>query len=214
MSGTADEPLEPRWRRLDPDARREQILAAAQREFAAKPYSLVSTAEIARAAGVARGLLNHYFGTKRDLYLEAVQQSLAVPPSAVMRLSDGSLTDRVDAAVTWYLDSLDASGTTWINIVGSQSVGRDPDLERILLAAENDWVERVLEAIGLADVTEQREELRAMIRAYGQLARTAGREWLVKKHLDRAQVHLLLAQCLLTIVDNVLPATLEGHTFT
>jgi len=200
---------EPRWRRLDPDQRREQILAAAQREFAAKPYSLVSTAGIAREAGVARGLLNHYFGTKRDLYLEAVRQAAAVPPSAVMRLSDGTLPDRVDAAVTWYLDSLAASGATWINVVGSQSVGRDPDLERILLEAENDWVDRVLEAIGLAGVTDHREQLRAMVRAYGQLARTAGREWLVKSHLDREQVHLLLTQCLLTIVDHVLPETLD-----
>jgi AcrR family transcriptional regulator len=54
-----------RRRRLEPDARREQILSVAIRLFGSKPYAEVSTTDVARDAGVARGLVNHYFGTKR-----------------------------------------------------------------------------------------------------------------------------------------------------
>ena len=55
-----------------PDERGRQILAGARRLFGERPYAEVSTTEIARAADIARGLINHYFGTKRDLYLEVV----------------------------------------------------------------------------------------------------------------------------------------------
>ncbi|HZY75057.1 MAG TPA: helix-turn-helix domain-containing protein, partial [Jatrophihabitantaceae bacterium] len=72
----------PRWRRLGPDERREQILDCAVRLFGERPYAAVSTTDIARAAGVARGLLNHYFGTKRDLYLEVVKAMVQMPDVA------------------------------------------------------------------------------------------------------------------------------------
>lgn len=200
---------EPRWRRLGPDQRREEILASAKNLFAERPYGEVSTAEIARAAGVARGLLNHYFGTKRDLYLEVVREAATVPAIAVTQLPDGTLEERIDAAVTWFLDSLAEQGASWISASGAMGVGRDPELEKILLKAENDSVDRVLEAVGLADDTRHRSELRAMIRAYGQLARSAGRDWLLKGVLSRAQAHSLLRHCLLTIVKDVLPDALE-----
>ena len=68
-----------RRRRLSPDQRREQILVAAERLFAERPYVDVSTTELAAAAGVARGLLNHYFGDKRALYLEVVRRAALLP---------------------------------------------------------------------------------------------------------------------------------------
>src|SRR4051794_41427462 len=70
----------PRWTRLEHDERREQILSAARRLFSERPPGSVSTTDIAREAGVARGLLHHYFGTKRDLYLEVMRSVLRYPP--------------------------------------------------------------------------------------------------------------------------------------
>jgi AcrR family transcriptional regulator len=201
---------QPRWRRLGPDQRREEILDCARRLFAERPYAEVSTTEIAREAGIARGLLNHYFGTKRDLYLEVVREAATVPEIAVAQLPEGTLEERIDAAVVWFLDSLEQQGASWISATGAHGLGRDPELEKILLQAENDSVDRVLEAVGLADDTGHRAELRAMIRAYGQLARSAGRDWLLKGILSREQVHSLMRHCLLTIVRDVLPTTIEA----
>ena len=81
----------PRWRRLEPDERKEQIYACAAQLFGERPYSEVSTSDIAAAAGVARGLINHYFGTKRELYLEIIRRALTVPRLAVEILPEGSL---------------------------------------------------------------------------------------------------------------------------
>lgn len=51
------------------DARRSRILEAALEEFAAKGYKKASTNTIVREANVSKGLLFHYFISKKDLYL-------------------------------------------------------------------------------------------------------------------------------------------------
>lgn len=53
---------------VDPE-KRERILAAARKEFAAKGYEGASTNEIVKEAGISKGLLFHYFESKKDLYL-------------------------------------------------------------------------------------------------------------------------------------------------
>ncbi|MET9969370.1 helix-turn-helix domain-containing protein, partial [Streptomyces sp. NPDC006356] len=53
-------------RRMEPDARRAEILGVARRLFGANGYATVSTSDIAAEAGVARALINHYFGGKRS----------------------------------------------------------------------------------------------------------------------------------------------------
>ena len=100
----------PRWRRLGPDQRREQILDCAVRLFGERPYAAVSTTDIARAAGVARGLLNHYFGTKRDLYLEVVRRMVLMPDVSEVLPPGGTLRERVQASVTWFLDTVAEHG--------------------------------------------------------------------------------------------------------
>jgi AcrR family transcriptional regulator len=193
---------EPRWRRLEPDARREQILVCAIRLFGDRPYPEVSTTDIAQEAGVARGLINHYFGTKRDLYLEVVRRMVTIP-SSTPALSPGSLEERIEASVSWFLDRVLRHSKTWLVAVGG--VGHDADVERILADADELAADRVLEFVGLANVHEHREQLRAMIRAYAGMVKAAGREWLMRDHLSRDQVHLLLSQTLLTLVRDTFP---------
>jgi AcrR family transcriptional regulator len=196
----------PRWRRLEPDRRREQILACAIKLFGERPYSAVSTTELAREAGVARGLINHYFGTKRDLYLEVVRQMVMWPENAVRHLPKGSLAERVDGAVSWFLDMVSLHPKTWLAAIGAEGVGDDPEVERILAEADDTAAERVLEAVDLADEVAHREELRAMIRTYGALVKAAAREWLVRETLPREQVQLLLTNTLLSILRETFPA--------
>src|SRR5690348_5061063 len=85
----------PRWQRLDHDERRRQILACARRLFSERNYASVSTADIAGEAGVARGLLHHYFGTKRDLYLEVVRSLMRTPANPVPLQSAGHDLERI-----------------------------------------------------------------------------------------------------------------------
>ncbi|EDL66360.1 TetR/AcrR family transcriptional regulator [Bacillus sp. SG-1] len=49
--------------------KQDRILNAALKEFAMKGYKNASTNEIVREAGISKGLLFHYFKSKKDLYL-------------------------------------------------------------------------------------------------------------------------------------------------
>lgn len=51
------------------DDRRRRILYAALAEFASRGYEAASTNAIAEAAGVAKGLVFHHFGSKEELFL-------------------------------------------------------------------------------------------------------------------------------------------------
>ena len=124
-------------RRLEPDVRRGQILACAVRLFGERPYAEVSTTDIARAAGVARGLINHYFGTKKDLYLEVIRVMLTIPEVAVQSLPAGDLRTRVDASVSWFLDVVSRHSTSWLAAATAAGTGRDVDVERVLAEAED-----------------------------------------------------------------------------
>ena len=62
---------------MDGDARREQLLAAGLDLFSSTPYDAVSIDDIAAAADSSRGLLYHYFGSKRGFYIEVLEASAA-----------------------------------------------------------------------------------------------------------------------------------------
>ncbi|HEX4108970.1 MAG TPA: helix-turn-helix domain-containing protein [Solirubrobacteraceae bacterium] len=63
---------EPRRRRLPPEERRRRILGAALELFARGGYR-ASMGEVARAAGVTRTVLYHYFPSKSGLFLSVLE---------------------------------------------------------------------------------------------------------------------------------------------
>jgi TetR/AcrR family transcriptional regulator len=60
--------------RRDPDRTRSAILAAAQAEFAAHGLSGARVDAIARRARANKRMIYHYFGSKADLYLAALER--------------------------------------------------------------------------------------------------------------------------------------------
>ncbi len=194
---------QPRWRRLDADERREQILTCAVRLFGQRPYVAVSTSDLAGEAGVTRSLLNHYFGTKRDLYVEVVRRMVQLPQLDAAVAATGPLTERVELSVAWFLDTISEHGSTFVAITGAEGVANDPDIARIIADADDLAARRVLETL---DVDAGDPAQQATIRAYSGLVKAAVREWIRDETLTRAQVQLLLSQALLAIVRDVLPA--------
>lgn len=56
------------------EEKRQRIIEASIEEFG-KGYALASTNEIVRKAGVSKGLLFHYFGSKKNLFLEVFKEA-------------------------------------------------------------------------------------------------------------------------------------------
>lgn len=203
-----------RVRRLEADARRGEILACAIRLFGERPYALVSTTELAEAAGVTRGLIHHYFGTKRGLYLEVVRAMVLVPSMDEAEIpANSSVRVRVERSADWFLDTVAQHGRTYLAVTGPEGIAGDPEVERILATADDLAARKILKVMGLGSKGDEHSPERAALRAYCQLAKGVVREWLRADNLTRDQAHRLLSDTLMTIVESVLPAlpALRAH---
>jgi AcrR family transcriptional regulator len=199
---------EPRWRRLEPDERREQIFLCAARLFGERPYADVSTSDIAAAAGVARGLINHYFGTKRELYLAVIRRAVTMPTPDINGIADGPLAERAHHLVGWFLDMVVRQGNLWL-VATSEGIGRDPEVEGIIVDAERKSADRVLDSFGIPREAPGRHELNALMRSYAGMVKAAGREWLLRDELSRDQVQILLHRLFVALVEEVFPMVLD-----
>lgn len=66
-------------RRRNAAATREAILTSARQAFAQSGYDGAGVREIAAGAGVTAMLVNRYFGSKEQLFAEAISASMATP---------------------------------------------------------------------------------------------------------------------------------------
>jgi AcrR family transcriptional regulator len=193
----------PRWQRLEHDARREQILSCAQRLFSERPAQTVSMTEVAREAGVARGLVNHYFGTKRALELEVVRQMVHVPdPPAPEDIAGRDLREIISAYTDDWLTMVQRNRETWF---AARGAGDDPELRAILDEAREQAAARVVAPILARDADADARVLQPLIRAFSGLAEDATHEWLQRKRLTRAQTHAFLTECLLSLINDIAP---------
>lgn len=199
--------------RLERDQRREQILSHARELFSDRPYAAVSTAEIAEAAGVARGLVNHYFGTKRELYLEVVSD-LAAPemPPLPDPTSHESLEDALEGVIDMWLDETESNRETWLAAIGAGGFGRDPEVELIMDRARETVAQWIMRALGVGGSGPGSTELHGMIRAFTGLAEAASVEWLVHKRLTRAQVRAMLVSAMLGPLREMVPELLQTRS--
>lgn len=190
--------------RLDPDVRRDQILDAAAALFRDSEYSTVPLALVAERAGVTRGLVHHYFGSKRGLYLAVVERSVRVPPE--VRLIppgvSGDLEQIVGACVRSWMHLTRTAGGLWSGL--ADTGGGDPELDEIIDGARDQLVERMIRELPFPESADP-ELLRPVLRSYAALARVASTEWLVRRSLDGRTTEALLRGALLSLVEQVLP---------
>jgi AcrR family transcriptional regulator len=94
-------------RRLDPVARRAQLIALGVEMLATRTLDALSVEDIAKQAGISRGLLFHYFSSKQEFHTEvaraAAQELLdrtapdtTLPPVEALRGAIGAFIDYVE----------------------------------------------------------------------------------------------------------------------
>src|SRR6187551_1895435 len=93
-----------KYSRLDPAQRRDQILDTANALFAERAYDEVSVEDIAGAAGVTRGLVHHYFGGRKDVYIGLLERIGAQREQHLRPPVGRNARARVSDSVTRWLD--------------------------------------------------------------------------------------------------------------
>ena len=187
----------------------EEILDAARRVFLRADFATTSMGEIADEAGVTRGLLNHYFGTKRDLYLARRRR----------RRRDAARDGRHRPSATcrsrrWSTATARTSSTRWSATPscgrcssGPRPIGRDPEVAAVMAAAREEVVERMARNHAGDAVTD---ELRMALRVFQGAAERAAQEWLARGRMNREQTNAILTGLLLTLVRDVAPSIPRG----
>jgi AcrR family transcriptional regulator len=194
--------------RLAPDERRRQILECARQVLEDSPSSELSMDEVAKAAGVTRGLLHHYFGTKRELHVELVREMFrgGQPPVPEYVAGVGP-QERLAESVRRWLEMVQSNSRTWL-VALSAGAARDPEISEIVERVRESAVDNVIAVLGIGPAADAGPEVRGLIRAYGGFAEAATREWLERGRFTAEQMQELLTSSLLALVGDVLPRVL------
>src|SRR5215208_4566712 len=122
----------PRFSRLSPEQRRDQILDAANVLFAERAYDEVSVEDIARAAGVTRGLVHHYFGGRKDVYIGLLERLGAQREDELRPPVGRSARARVADTVSRWLDWTEANRTVYVATIGRGEDIADADVRQVV----------------------------------------------------------------------------------
>ena len=172
--------------------------------FIERGYEAVSTADVARAAGVTTALVHHYFGSKRELYVAVVQWIVetARDVSTGVVKSDEPLQARVESMIDAWLDYLEEDGSAWVAVTAYGEIV-DPEITALAERARQTCAERIVRSY--AEFIPDTPTARFAIRSFIALNEAVSREWLDGK-VSREQAHLLLVETLLHILSDVTPA--------
>lgn len=183
--------------RLDPDARRAQLVALGLRMLSTRPLDKVAIDDIAAEAGISRGLLFHYFPTKRDFHV-AVARAAAADLLARTDIG-GELPpiQRLRANVEAFVDHVTANRDAYIAFIRGSS-GGDPQLLEVYEDTRRAFTDRVLDGLGLTAPYPDR--LRLAVRGWVAFTEEVTVDWLSRGSLDRDEVVDLIDEALLALV--------------
>lgn len=186
--------------RLQIDERRSQLIELGIRLFLKHPYDEISIDDIAEAAHVSKGLLYHYFGSKREFYAEAIRAASielrkltepdpALPPAARLR-----------AAVDAHLNYIQQHGALYTAMYrGAASIA--PEVE-VILEEHRDVVMRwFLKNLG---ISRPRPILRSALRAWIAMVEGASLDWIARREVARDDLRELLVSSYIALLAKAL----------
>ena len=182
--------------RLEVDERRAQLVRLGIELFAARAYDEVSIDELARAAGVSKGLLYHYFPTKRDFYVATVSEA----SRQLLELTETPATmppvERLRGSLEAYLDYVDAHAPAYAALMRG-GVGSDPEVARVVDETRATMCERLLRE--LPDVTPT-PLIRTAVRGWLGFCEATSLDWIERRTVTRSEIRDLMLEVLLATI--------------
>jgi AcrR family transcriptional regulator len=194
--------------RLELDERRAQLLALGVRFFSERPYDQVAIDEIARAAGISKGLLYHYYPTKRDFYVAALR-------AAAQQLIDATYTDplmpplqRMQLGLDRYLAYVDGCAASYAALLRG-GIGSDPEVAAIIEGTRRQFFDRLLAGLPTEKPTPA---LRTVLRGFIGTVEAASLDWLEHRDLSSEALRDLLIGVLLAVLQVAVGKAADGPT--
>jgi AcrR family transcriptional regulator len=189
----------PRRRRLEVDERREQLLALGVRMFADKTYDEVSIDAIARKAGVSKGLLYHYFPTKRDFYVAGVREGAKQLFDETRPAEGADPLENLRNGLNAYLSFVKRNGKAYVGLMRG-GIGSDAEVAEILDQTRGAIVERVLAQL---PATGHTAALKTGLRGWVGFVEGLATEWLLRPTVSAGELVSLAESVLVAIVGRL-----------
>jgi len=185
--------------RLDPEARRAQLVALGLKMLSTRPLDKVAIDDIAAEAGISRGLLFHYFPTKRDYHVAVARAAAQDLLDRTDTLIGSTLGQRLRANVEAFVDHLTENRDAYVAFIRG-SAGGDPDLLAVYEDTRTAFTDRVLVGLGLTHRDEPR--LRPAVRGWVAFTEEVTVDWLSRGRdgLDRDGLVDLIDDTLVALV--------------
>ncbi len=152
------------YRRMDVEARRAQLLAAAVDLFGHRRPEDVSIDDVAAAAGVSRPLVYRYFpGGKQQIYEAAVLGAADELIGRFAVAAEGPPTERLSAALDRYLAYVEEHAPAYGALLGGGSVAETSRTSAIVDGVRRRAAEQVLHHLG---VSQPGPRLAMMVRSW------------------------------------------------
>ncbi|SFB62135.1 transcriptional regulator, TetR family [Amycolatopsis marina] len=136
---------------MSPEARRQDLIAAALELFGSRPPEDVSVDDVVKRAEVSRPLFYRYFSSIRELHLAALR---SVTDGLIDRLAlreEGTPTQRLRAAVRGLIDVAGEYRAGYIALLRSGSVVATSETNAVVDQVRNRAVEVILAETGVTD---------------------------------------------------------------
>ena len=148
----------PAYRRLSNDDRRRQLLDRAVELFAEHGYDELSMAAFARAAGISKPLLYHYFPSKQKLFEAALAQAAEEHLARVATDPNASPAEQLTAGLDAYLGWIEANPEAYVKLMRSAGI---PEVRELIDRIREETAQRILAGLG-----DPRPTVRAAVRGW------------------------------------------------
>ena len=180
-------------RRLSVDERRDELLRVGMELFSTRAYDEVWVEEIAERAGISRGLLYHYFPTKRDFYVAVTRAAAAQVGELTAPAGSLPPAERLRRGIDEYLRYAEAHPHGFLTAYRGSLAG-DAEVRATVEEGRRRQSTRILEVLG--GDGEPGAVLALAIYGWTAMAQAVTAEWLARREPRREVVRDLLVDAL------------------
>ena len=196
----------PKRIRLDTDERRAQLLALAKSSFSQRAYDDVSIDDLARDARISKGLLYHYFPTKRDLYVAGLREIADELVGAITAVPDDlAPIDRVRAGLDASLDHIARLPQAFVSLMRG-GIGSDPEVSAVIEGVRSRLFAQFTHDTPFAAIVAGNLKFETAVRGWIGFVESATIDWAANPRLSREELRELFTSVLFEILRVVLPA--------
>jgi AcrR family transcriptional regulator len=186
--------------RLENDQRRAQLIGLAKRAFSEQSYDEVSIDHLARAAKISKGLLYHYFPTKRDLYVAGLTEIADELVAAIAAVpEDAAPIDRVRQGLDAYLDHVMEHSRPFVSLMRG-GIGSDPEIALVIEGVRGRLFQRFLSGSPFAGMIAGDPRFELAIRGWIGFVEAASIDWCANPRLTRVELRELLTEILFEVL--------------